>query len=305
MRRETCLKPIFIYFAIFFFCSSYALAGTWKTLDIPNLSPSLPEWFQEGAVGISGGTVVGTCVANQADQGFIYNSSGCRLISMPGAPYTRAYGIDGSNVVGTSSWGNAATSGFIYNTSSSSWTTLPNMPGSIGTEAYAIDGGNVVGMSINPDGTYGKSFIYNGTNWKVLDNPGWYYLEMYGISGNKVVGSFSDMSTVHGCLYDGSSWTTLDMPGAYSTSAFGIDGDNIVGVYGNSSGYYGFLYDGSTWTTLQKPGAWWTEATSIDGDNISGLCWDNTGVHAFVYTIPEPATLLLLTLGGLFLRKRK
>jgi len=105
-------------------------------------------------------------------------------------------------------------------------------------------------------------------------------------------------------------WTTIDVPGAYGakpTKAYGIDGSNIVGTYGDASGgQHGFLYNGSSWTTLDMPGASETFAHGIDGSNIVGQYFDASGgYHGFVYVIPEPATLLLLALGGLALIRRR
>lgn len=71
-----------------------------------------------------------------------------------------------------------------------------------------------------------------------------------------------------GFLYDGVNWTALDMPGASDTMPSGIYGNCIVGSY-----YYG----------------------DYDMPNVSG----------FIYTIPEPATLFLLALGGLFLKRAR
>ncbi len=43
----------------------------------------------------------------------------------------------------------------------------------------------------------------------------------------------------------------------------------------------------------------------IDGLNLVGAYSDDYGWHGFVYTIPEPATLLILGLGGLAIRHRR
>lgn len=69
-----------------------------------------------------------------------------------------------------------------------------------------------------------------------------------------------------------------------------------------------FLYnlDNQVLTSLQFPGARDTIAQGIDGDNIVGGYDDAFGkYHGFIAVIPEPATILLLALGGMILRRRK
>ena len=102
-------------------------------------------------------------------------------------------------------------------------------------------------------------------------------------------------------------YTTLDVPGATGgTRAYGIDDGNIVGSYYDGSGNHGFSYDGSTYTTLDVPGAnSYAEAFGIDAGNIVGWYNDGSGAHGFLAPIPEPATLSLLTLGGLMLLRRR
>ena len=120
----------------------------------------------------------------------------------------------------------------------------------------------------------------------------------YGASGNHS----------HGFTYDGTTWTALDVSGAYSTLPLDIDGDNIVGTYSDPYGniMHGFLYNKGTWTTLDMPGALWTCIYGISGNTLVGMYHDASYTeHGFIYTIPEPATLLLLGLGGLLLRKKR
>ena len=94
------------------------------------------------------------------------------------------------------------------------------------------------------------------TTFTALDLPGY----AHGISGNNIVGYYSDQTGVHGYLYDGSTLTTLDDP----SETFG----------GPRNG---------TWL--------W----GISGSNILGSYWDSSGgLHYFEATVPEPSTFALL-----------
>jgi hypothetical protein len=111
----------------------------------------------------------------------------------------------------------------------------------------------------------------------------------YGISGNKIVGSYSDTNYVaHGFIYDGTNFTTLDPVNTELTYARGTDGRRVVGYFVNVTGTHGFVWDGTNYTTLNDPLASGTSPTTsaygIDGTNIVGYYTTGTGLtHGFLY----------------------
>ena len=88
----------------------------------------------------------------------------------------------------------------------------------------------------------------------------------------------------------------------------GVSGNKVVGHYINDTGTHGFLYDGTNYTTIDDPlsdGNTW--ATGISGTTIVGGytgATDDTP-HGFIATTPEPASIALLSLGGLVLLRRR
>lgn len=105
-------------------------------------------------------------------------------------------------------------------------------------------------------GTWGKlGFLFDGVSYTTLSHPlGVNGTRAYGISGNNIVGTFIDASNnAHGFVFDGSTYTTLNDPFG-GISARGISGNTIVGAYTDAKNRtHGFVYDGSTWTTLDDP----------------------------------------------------
>jgi hypothetical protein len=261
--------------AIMIFGSSYAMAGTWTTIDMPG-------GWETHACGISGKNVVGWYIGSGwISHGFLYDGTTWTTLDAPGSLNTCAFGVSGNNIVGGYD-GFGYADGFLYD--GTNWTTL-DMPGADLRWANGISGNNIVGVYC--DSVFGNyhSFFYDGSTWVTLNFPGADETWANGISGNNIVGSYVVSGKFHGFLYNGTSWTTIDMPGASGTEAYGISRGNIVGCYFDGYGAHGFLYDGTTWTTLDMPGVYGTYVYGIEGSNIVGY----SNGHGFIYTIPEPA----------------
>jgi len=133
-----------------------------------------------------------------------------QTIDMPGAGYTEALGIEGSNIVGL-----AGIHGFRYN--GGSWATF-DMSGAVYTVAQGISGSNIAGWYY--DGSSYHGFLYNGVSWTTLDMP--------GVSGKDPYGTYArgiDGSDIVGYYYDGSHYKsfiyTIPEPGTMSLLALG------------------------------------------------------------------------------------
>jgi len=195
---------------------------------------------------------------------------------------------------------------------------VPNTASS--TFAFGISGGNIVGSA----GPNILGFLYNGSLAAVEVPPSDYYTQTFtvatGISGNAIVGWYTEGADDHGFLYKDGNYTTLDYPnagvfdnrpclppGGYDllvyesqfetyggTFGSSISGENIVGWYHDTNGAtHNFLYNGTTYTTLDDPkgiGATW--AQGINGSNIVGWYYDtNNEVHGFLYNRNTYTTL--------------
>jgi hypothetical protein len=283
MRRETCLKSVVFYVVIVLFRSAYALAGTWETLDYPGLNDI---WIE----GVSNGYICGYTNIG----GYTYDGTTWKKYNRPGYYTPMVTAAWGNTIVGHIQDASSNHHGFLYD--GVTWTTI-DKPGATSTIIKGTNGSCFVG-NYYASGSHG--FVYDGTTWTTVDKPGAYFTSIYGISGNNIFGNVENS----GFTYDGSTWRTYDAPGASFTEIQGISGNYIVGNYMKPANvWHGFIYDGSVWTTLDMPRSNGSIA-GITGDTIVGSYYDYR-LRGFLYTIPEPATILMLGLGGVMIRKFK
>jgi hypothetical protein len=275
-------KLLMVLATILLLCTGYA-GATWQALDAPGAGATFIR-------DIDGSNLVGQSNLG----GFLFDGTSWTAVNKPGT-FTQIFGISGNNIVGSyRNTYNGPDHGFLYD--GTSWTTL-DAPGASQTIIYGIDGSNVVGRYL--DGS-SHGFLYDGTSWTFFDAPGASQTIMYGIDGSNIVGKYSDGSGWHNFLYDGISWTVLDVAGTIRD----IDGSNLVG-YDSEDETHGLFFNGTSWTTLSPSGASQTLIYGIDGNNLVGGYSDASHeMHGFIYTIPEPATLLLLSFGAVILRRK-
>src|SRR6266436_3958946 len=199
--------------------------------------------------------------------------------------------------------------------------TQVDAPNATLTRALGInDAGQIVGDFRNSTGTHG--FLDTGGSFTQLDVPGATTLPARGINdAGQIVGVFTNSTGTHGFLDTGGSFTPLDVSGTSFTTAFGInDAGQIVGFFTNSTGSHAFLDTSGSFTQLDVPGATVGDATLgtggtaaagiNDAGQIAGLFFNSTGEHGFLATpVPEPATLILLSIGltltGLAMMRRR
>ncbi|MBL7152161.1 MAG: PEP-CTERM sorting domain-containing protein [Phycisphaerae bacterium] len=281
--------------------------ANWVTLDFPGAERTY-------AYGIDGQRIVGRYQDSSGrSHGFIYDGTSWTSLDFPGGQDTQAYGVEGSRIVGrcTDADGSHA---FLYD--GDEWITLDG-PGAFITAACGIEGRTVVGFYIisvpEPVLLEAYGFSFDGEDLATIARPGATFTQIFDIDAGNIVGQADD----RGFWYDGATWVDVDHP--YRTirsAALGINGENIVGGYfgyldspdgrpGEQPAYHGFFFDGANMHTLDFPGSLQTYPADIDALNIVGSYTDASGTHGFIYTIPEPATVLLLGLGGLAVVRRR
>jgi len=276
----------------------------WESFDVPGATHT---WLD----GIDGETIAGSFYDGTTTKGFLYNrqTEVFNILQAPSADWTLPLAISNGTVVGSiGSNSSYVRNGFAYYSGSNSWSLL-NPPQGVQNdlEAYGIDGANIVGGTGR-----GMSFLLNGSNWTFFNSPFGTFSSAHGISGDKIVGSFSNNDNGGGgYIKENDTWTLLNVSGATETTPRDVDGNMVVGDYrvGDwTAPTRSFLFDGANWTYLDAPSAKSTWAFGIDGNTIVGSYYDTSDVsHGFILTIPEPSALSLLAvgLGGLAMIRRR
>jgi hypothetical protein len=255
---------------------------------------------------ISNGPIYGMDGSRLAGLEGIYDGTKWAPVYYPGALHTWPCDILGNKLIGNYTTTTYDWQGFAYD--GTTWKTLYAFGVTAHTNPVDMWGDIIIGEYPDSQGTE-HGFLYDGNTWRTLDCPGAAGTRPTGIWGNKIVGLRYGPG-IQSFLYDGSSWSPLAFPGARQTNVCNVTGNMIVGYYFDDSlRHHGFLYDGTTWHTVDFPGASSTSITDIDisGSKFVGQYQYYNGgqLYGFLATIPEPATLCLLALGGLLLARRR
>jgi probable HAF family extracellular repeat protein len=278
--------------------------------------PYLPGDTDARANGVSadGSTVVGYSEATVGTTKAFRWTSGGGTGNLGGmAGVARSCSANGSVVVGRSSAG------------AFRWTASTGMASLGGSDARSVsaDGSVVVG------GTGTQAFRWTASTGMVGLGflPGSSYSGANGVSADGLV--VVGQSQLGPESWEAFRWTASsgmvglgDLPGgSFSSAATAVSANGSV-VVGQGDGVYGgepFYWTASDgmrslrdiltndchlnvtgWSLAEPTGL------SADGLTIVGVGFDSTGhQRGWVATIPEPATLLLLGLGGMMMRSRK
>jgi len=159
--------------------------GTYTTLDDPLATGGT------FAFGTSGNSIVGAYFNSSGEHGFIDQGGVYTTVNYATAN-TELFGISGSNVVGSENG-----QGFLYNGTTFSFLVYPS---AFSTSPSSISGNVIVGIYNFSSSGNRNGFLFDGSTYETINDPlGVKGTDVYGISGNTIVGDYYDSNnSVHG-----------------------------------------------------------------------------------------------------------
>ena len=271
-------------------------------------------WGEARSINNSG-NIVGTA----GGAAYLFNNSGQGNNRWLGAGFALSINNSGQIVGG-------ATSACLFDPTGGGNNINLGTLGGLGSLAYSInDNAQIVGRATDSSGS-SHACLFDSTGGKNntdLGTLGGSESYAYSINNSSQIVGFSTRgdSSIRACLFDptggGNNKNLGIISGHNYSTAFAINDNNqIVGVVYDDPAYYNChacLFDptggrnNTDLNTLIDPSSGWTLAYAWDISNngwIVGEGNHNGQDRAFLLVIPEPATIFLLTLGGLTLMKK-
>lgn len=277
-----------------------AAGPTYTTFDCPGFPLAFGTDINDS------GQIVGECLVSlKIRQGFLLNNGVFTPIVYPGAPFTRAVGINrygdivGDYILGANN-GNGGDFGFLWRGGIFTSVRFPNGDSTVPAGINA--NGDIVGWYQDKTGMHG--FLFSGGNYTSIDFPdAAAYTQAWKVNDyGEIAGRYKGTTDgkFHMFVLSNGNFTPIpDVPDAFETAVVEDGGLNsagaIVSQYHSvkSCGLltsvgclHGVLLSGGTYTTIDFPGATETLALGINssGDIVGGYQDANGGFHTYLRT---------------------
>ncbi len=287
-----------------------AMAGTYQLMAV--------QGAMVCGVSPSGSAMVGM-TSDVNGNGWLWNVGTVSTFKLPGTSYVCLCGInDSGQIAGYGNYPGAGPGfsaggqvGFTTSISNFGTTTPLNSP-TPDSLAFGINNaGTALGSYFHFDNVCHGLISYPNGTYGTPTYPGSWQTMVSGMNSTGLtVGYYVDSGRKpHAWIRDTTgTFTSLDV-GPLGTEAHGInDLGSIVGEEEDAVGqFHGFVRDPSgNVETVDFPGAVTTVVTGITSTGeIVGWCSMPDGTAEGFYSVPEPATLSLLALGGLAILRRR